>query len=89
MYGKVVWVNTKKGCGYLRRPLTGEYFSFDNTAVQAAGFEPVKQGQAIEFDIEPRIGSIVLAAVNLRHPKKYKIIRTRAPMIPCDMTVRH
>ena len=61
--GTVKWFNEKKGYGFLSKEDGGDVF-VHYTAVQKEGFKTLKEGQAVEFEIED--GSRGPQAVNVK-----------------------
>ncbi len=49
--GTVVWFNNAKGFGFLKAEDGTETF-VHYTAVQAAGYKSLKEGEAVEYDVE-------------------------------------
>jgi cold shock protein len=48
--GTVKWFNAEKGYGFIR-PESGEDVFVHFSAIQAAGYRSLEEGQAVEFDI--------------------------------------
>jgi cold shock protein len=48
--GTVKWFNAEKGYGFIR-PESGEDVFVHFSAIQAAGYRSLDEGQAVEFDI--------------------------------------
>jgi cold shock protein len=48
--GTVKWFNAEKGYGFIR-PESGEDVFVHFSAIQAAGYRSLAEGQAVEFDV--------------------------------------
>jgi CspA family cold shock protein len=53
MRGKVKWFNDSKGYGFIA-PETGADVFVHFSAIQMDGFKTLREGQDVEFDVEPR-----------------------------------
>ncbi|MCX8135147.1 MAG: cold-shock protein [Roseococcus sp.] len=62
--GTVKWFNTTKGYGFIAPSGGGADVFVHITAVQAAGLQGLRDGQAVSFETQEQRGR--LAAVNLR-----------------------
>ncbi|HEX9696458.1 MAG TPA: cold-shock protein [Actinomycetota bacterium] len=51
MRGTVKWFSDEKGFGFITRE-EGEDVFVHHTAIQAEGFRTLREGQAVEFDIQ-------------------------------------
>ncbi len=51
MQGTVKWFNDSKGFGFIA-PETGEDVFVHYSAIAGKGFKTLKEGQAVEFDVE-------------------------------------
>jgi CspA family cold shock protein len=50
--GTVKWFSDEKGFGFIT-PEEGDDVFVHHTAIQAQGFRSLKEGQAVEFDVQP------------------------------------
>ena len=63
--GKVKWFNMQKGYGFIAQDDGGADVFVHISAVQKSGLPELREGQAVEFQIEPGKGGKT-AAVNLK-----------------------
>ena len=49
--GKVKWFNESKGYGFLEQDNGADVF-VHHTAIQGQGFRTLKEGEAVEFEVE-------------------------------------
>jgi cold shock protein len=61
--GKVKWFNDLKGFGFISGE-EGQDIFVHHTAIQADGYRSLKEGELVEFDVEP--GPKGLKASNVR-----------------------
>ena len=61
--GTVKWFNAEKGYGFIT-PESGEDVFVHFSAIQAAGYRSLEEGQKVEFDVEQ--GQRGLQAANVR-----------------------
>jgi len=61
--GKVKWFNEAKGFGFISGE-AGQDIFVHHTAIVAEGYRSLKEGDAVEFDMEP--GPKGLKAINVR-----------------------
>lgn len=61
--GKVKWFNDTKGFGFISGE-AGQDIFVHHTAIQAEGYRSLKEGELVEFDLEP--GPKGLKAINVR-----------------------
>lgn len=50
--GKVKWFNDKKGYGFIERENGGKDVFVHHTAIDMDGHRSLKDGQAVEFEVE-------------------------------------
>jgi cold shock protein len=63
MQGKVKWFNDVKGFGFINGD-GGQDIFVHHTAIVAEGYRSLKEGQIVEYDLEP--GPKGLKAMNVR-----------------------
>ncbi len=64
MFGKVKWFNESKGYGFITPDDGGADVFCHQTQIQMEGFRTLREGQAVEFDVEQ--GPKGLAAKGVR-----------------------
>lgn len=62
--GTVKWFNNTKGYGFIQPEAGGPDVFVHITAVQAAGFASLNEGQAVSYELESQKGKT--SAVNLK-----------------------
>lgn len=62
--GTVKWFNTTKGYGFIQPDEGGQDIFVHISAVQAAGFKTLEEGETVEFDTDLHNGKT--SAINLR-----------------------
>ena len=60
--GTVKWFNADKGYGFIARD-SGEDVFVHHSAIQAAGFRALQEGQRVEFDVEKDVKGLRAANV--------------------------
>ena len=63
MQGKVKWFNDAKGFGFINGD-SGQDIFVHHTAIVAEGYRSLKEGEIVEYDLEP--GPKGLKAANVR-----------------------
>jgi CspA family cold shock protein len=53
MQGTVIWFSNAKGYGFIRGDSATEDTFCHYTAIQAKGYKELKEGQKVEFEIDP------------------------------------